>query len=135
MSTGMMLLTEAIHWRRIASIVFVSFFLASLLFPLCAASEPSLVLNPVTHDLTPVGRSGTFSSEVVIDKIHISGTTTPDAKISVKKTIFGAATESSVPVSSGGSFSTTVQFEVGPGFAQGVERGDVKVQVIATQGT
>ena len=105
------------------------------MFPLCVASEPSLVLKTVTHDLTPVGRTGTFSSEVVIDNMHISGTTTPDAKISVTKTIFGAATKSSVPVSSNGSFSTTVQFEVGPGFAQGVERGDVKVQVTATQGT
>jgi hypothetical protein len=130
-----MRLTRYVHWRTTAiSIAFVSIFLASLFSPICAASEPSLVLNPVTHDITPVGSSGTFSSEVVTDTIRISGTTTPDAKISVTKTVFGAATESSVPVSSSGSFSTTLQFEVGPGFAQGVERGDVKVQVTATQG-
>ena len=130
-----MRLTRYVHWRTIAiSITFVSIFLASLLSPICVASEPSLVLNPVTHDITPVGRPGAFSSEVAIDTIHISGTTTPDAKISVTKTVFGAATESSVPVSPSGSFSTTLQFQVGPGFAQGVERGDVKVQVTATQG-
>src|SRR5665647_2443426 len=129
----MMLLTGAIKKRRIVAIVFIFVFLASLTFPLCTALGPSLVLNPVTHDLTPLGRNGNFSSEVVIDKIHISGTTAPDAKISVKKTMFGAANESSVAVSSNGSFSTTVQFEIGPGFVQGVERGDVKVQVVATQ--
>ncbi len=130
-----MRLMRYVHWRTTAiSITFVSIFLASLFSPICAASEPSLVLNPVTHDITPVGSSGTFSSEVVIDTIHISGTTTPDAKISVTKITFGAATESSVPVGPGGSFSSTVKFEVGPGFAQGVERGDIKVQVAATQG-
>ena len=129
-----MLLTEAIHWRRIASIVFVSVFLASLLFPPCAASEPSLVLNPVTHDLTPVGRNGSFSSEVVIDTIHISGTSAPDAMVSITKSIFGTVTESSVPVSANGSFSTSVQLEVGPGSAQAVERGDIKITVVATQG-
>jgi hypothetical protein len=134
-STGMMLLTGDIRWRRIASILFISFFLALLLFPPCAASEPSLVLNPITHDLTPFGRTGAFSSEVVLDNIHVSGTVTPGAKISVTKTISGAANESSVPVSPSGSFSTTVQLKVGPGFAQEVERGEVKVQVIATQGT
>ena len=128
----MMLLTGAIQKRRIVPIVFIFVFLASLTFPLCTALGPSLVLNPVTHDLTPLGRNGNFSSEVVIDKLHISGTTAPDAKISVKKTMFGAANESSIPVSSNGSFSTTVQFEIGPGFVQGVERGAVKVQVVAT---
>jgi len=127
-------LTGDVRWRRIASTLLISFFLASLLFPLCAASEPSLILNPVTHDLSPVDRTGTFSSEVVIDNIHISGTTTPDTKISVTKTIFGAATESSVPVSPSGSFSTRVQLEVGPGSTQAAERGDIKVKVVATQG-
>lgn len=130
-----MRLMRYVHWRTTAiSITFVSIFLASLFSPICAASEPSLVLNPVTHDITPVGSSGTFSSEVVIDTIHISGTTSPDAKISVTKITFGAATESSVPVGPGGSFSSTAKFEVGPGFAQGVERGDIKVQLAATQG-
>jgi len=100
----MMLLTGAIKKRRIVAIVFIFVFLASLTFPLCTALGPSLVLNPVTHDLTPLGRNGNFSSEVVIDNIHISGTTAPDAKISVKKTMFGAANESSVAVSSNGSF-------------------------------
>ncbi len=129
-----MLLTGHIRWRRITLVVLISAFLASLLFPLCTASEPSLILNQVTHDLSPVGRTGTFSSEVAIDNIHISGTTTPDAKISVTKTIFGAATKSSVSVSPSGSFSASVQLEVGPGSTQAVERGDIKIKVVATQG-
>jgi hypothetical protein len=131
----MVILTEDIRWRRITSIVLVWTFVAAILFPLCAASEPLLVLNPIAHEVTPVGRTGTFSSEVVIDNIHISGKTAPDAKISVKKTIFGTVTESSVQVSSNGSFSISVQFEVGPGFAQQVERGDVKLSVVVSQGS
>ena len=129
-----MLLTRDIRWKKIASIVFASVFLALVLFPLCVASEPSLSLDKVQHDIQPDAGKATLSAEVVRDDIHISGITTADSRISVRKIAFGEKTEIDVPVSPSGSFSTSVQLEIGPGFTQAVERGDVKVTVVATQG-
>jgi hypothetical protein len=127
-------LTGDVCWGRVASIVLVSAFVAALVVPLCFASEPSLTLDTVKHDIRPVTQKNTVSSEVVRDNIRISGATTADSKISIRIKVFEQTTQTDVPVSPSGTFSTSVQLEVGPGFTQGVQRGDIRITVVATQG-
>jgi Bacterial Ig-like domain (group 3)/Hypothetical glycosyl hydrolase family 15 len=129
----MMLLTGSFCWSRAASATLVSVFIASMFFPLCAASDPLLVVDMVKHDVHPIGRNATFS-EVGRDDILISGLTSPDSRISVRKKVFEETTEIDIPVSSNGSFSTHVQLDIDPGSARAAERGEIGIAVLATNG-
>jgi len=120
---------------RITSVVFISFLIASLLAPLCVNAQPSLRLNPTKHDIAPVSGNTVFSSEVVKDSVSISGKTDPGSSIFIKKTIFGFTSKTTIPVTPSGSFAATVAIEIGPGFVQGVERGDIRLAVAAVKGT
>ena len=129
-----MLLTGSFRFGRAASATLVLLFIASVYLPLCAASDPLLHVDTVKHDVHPIGRNTTSFFEVARDDILISGFTTPGSQISVRKKVFEEVTETDVPVSFSGSFSTHVQLEIGPGSARAAERGEIAVAVLATRG-
>jgi hypothetical protein len=130
----MMLLTGSFRFDRAASAALVLLFIASVYLPLCAASDPLLVVDTVKHDVHPIGRNSTSFSEVMRDDILISGFTTSDSEISVRKKVFEDVTETDIPVNSNGSFSTHLQLDIDPGSARAAERGEIEVTVLATRG-
>ncbi|MGZ4916798.1 MAG: putative glycoside hydrolase [Halobacteriota archaeon] len=120
--------------HRIISMFFALFMLASVLTPLCANAQPGIELGPVKHDISSLSTKSAALSEVVKDNISISGKTAPGSQVLIKETIYNSTNETRASVSPDGSFNAIIALEIGPGFTQGVEKGEVKLSVEATRG-
>ncbi len=119
-------------------IAFLSVMLISLMLipppEVCGISQSSLTVNPVIHNVQPIGRNNKFS-EVVIDSMSLCGKADPGSQVIVQKTEDGKVSEKTVSVNHDGTFSTSVDFTVGPDFLYKVNSGRVKLKVASTSST
>ena len=94
-------------------------------------SQSSLTINPVIHNIQPIGGNNKFS-EVVTDSMSLSGKVDGGSQVVVQKIERGKVSEKVVSVNHDGSFSTSVDFTVGPDFLYEVNSGRIKLKVMST---
>ena len=90
----------------------------------------SITINPVIHNIQPVGGNNKFS-EVVIDSMGISGKVDRGPAVIVQKIEHSKVSEKVVAVKDDGSFSTNINFTVGPEFLNEVNSGRAKLKVMS----
>jgi len=113
--------------------------LFSVLFALCilipspgiiGKGQSTITVNPVIHNIQPIGGNNKFS-EVVIDSMGVSGKVDRGPQVVVQKIERDKVSEKNVSVNHDGSFSTNINFTVGPDFLNEVTSGRVKLKVIS----
>jgi len=92
--------------------------------------QSSITVNPVVHNVQSIGGNNKFS-EVVIDSMGVSGKVDRGPHIVVQKIERDKVSEKNVSVNHDGSFSTSINFTVGPDFLSEVTSGRVKLKVIS----
>ena len=90
----------------------------------------SITINPIIHNIQSVGGNNKFS-EVVTDSMGVSGKVDRGPQVIVQKIEHGKVSEKDVAVKDDGSFSTSINFTVGPDFLNEVNSGRVKLKVIS----
>jgi hypothetical protein len=94
-------------------------------------NQSSLTINSVTHNVQPISGNNKFS-DVVTDSMGLSGKTDRGSQVVVQKIERGKVSEKVVSANRDGSFSTSVDFTIGPDFLYEVNSGRTKLKVIST---